>query len=197
MSNANNQIEKQGKRRRLVVALGPLALFLALAFLFLTQLGKDAAKVPSVLIGRAAPVFALPPLDGANVLGFSNGDLKGSGVTLVNVFASWCAPCRDEHPLLMQLAKDETLKARGLRIAGLNYKDESANAKRFLDSLGNPYEMIGADRSGRVGIDWGVYGVPETFVVKGDGTIAYKYLGPISEQTLKRVLLPEIEKALK
>ncbi len=197
MSDSSNPIEKPGKARRLLLALVPLTIFLALAFLFLTQLGKDAAKVPSALIGRAVPAFTLPPLEGASLPGFSHGDLKGGSVTLVNVFASWCAPCRDEHPLLMQLAKDDTLKARGVRIAGLNYKDEPANAKRFLDSLGNPYALIGTDRSGRVGIDWGVYGVPETFVVKRDGTIAYKFIGPISELTLKSMLMPEIEKALK
>lgn len=186
-----------GRRRRLLLALAPLAIFLALAFLFLTQLGRDAARVPSALIGRAAPAFSLPPLEGLPQPGFSDADLKKGGVTVINVFASWCGPCRDEHPQLMALARDEALKARGVRIAGLNYKDQPGNARRFLEDLGNPYVMIGVDRSGRVGIDFGVYGVPETFVVRGDGSIAYKFIGPISEQALRKVLMPEIEKALR
>ena len=187
----------QGHVRRIILALVPLVIFLALAFLFMTQLGKNSAHVPSALIGRAMPDFTLPPLPGGAQPGFSSADLKNGQVTIVNIFASWCGPCRDEHPQFMALAKNEALKARGLRIAGLNYKDEPANAKRFLDGLGNPYGLIGADRSGRAGIDWGVYGVPETFVVKGDGTIAYKFIGPVTEQALKNVLIPEIEKAMR
>lgn len=181
--------------RRLGLALLPLVAFAALAALFYMRLGADSSKVPSALIGRTAPAFALPALEGVSQPGFSADDLKKGRVTVVNVFASWCGPCRDEHPQLMALAKDESLKAKGVQIAGLNYKDQPADAKRFLDGLGNPYSLIGADRSGRVGIDWGVYGVPETFVVRGDGTIAYKFIGPISEAALKSVLLPEIEKA--
>jgi cytochrome c biogenesis protein CcmG/thiol:disulfide interchange protein DsbE len=192
-----SRMAKAGNGKRVLFALLPLAVFLALAFLFLTRLGTDSSKVPSALIGRAVPAFSLPPLQGVPQAGFSHEDLKKGGVTVVNVFASWCGPCRDEHPQLMALAKNDALKARGVRIAGLNYKDEPGNAKRFLDGLGNPYELIGADRSGRVGIDWGVYGVPETFVVRGDGTIAYKFIGPISEAALEKVLVPEIEKAMK
>jgi cytochrome c biogenesis protein CcmG/thiol:disulfide interchange protein DsbE len=184
--------------RRVILALIPLVIFLALASLFLSRLGTDASRVPSALIGRSVPTFSLPPLEGMPQPGFSDADLKkGSGVTLINVFASWCGPCRDEHPQLMTLAKNEVLKARGLRIAGLNYKDLPGNAKSFLNDLGNPYSLIGTDRSGRTGIDFGVYGVPETFVVRADGTIAYKFIGPISEQALKAVLIPEIEKAMK
>lgn len=193
----DTQTHRSGNARRIALALIPLAIFLVLAFLFLTRLGTDSSKVPSALIGRSVPTFDLPPLEGAAQPGFSTANLKSGQVTVVNIFASWCGPCRDEHPQLMELAKNEALKAKGVRIAGLNYKDEPANAKRFLDGLGNPYAMIGADRSGRVGIDWGVYGVPETFVVRGDGTIAYKFIGPISEQALKNILVPEIEKAMR
>lgn len=184
-------------KRRLWLALIPLAVFLALAGLFLTQLGKDASRVPSPLIGKEIPKFALPALAGVNLPGFDDRELRQGKVTIVNVFASWCGPCRDEHPQLMQLAADKTLQAKGVRIFGLNYKDSAANAKRFLDSLGNPYIRIGVDGAGRAAIDWGVYGVPETFVVKGDGTIAYKFIGPISSEALKTRLLPEIEKALR
>ncbi len=197
MNPAAPQTVKKSGVRRLILALTPLAIFLGLAFLFLTQLGRDSAKLPSALIGRAAPVFQLPALEGLSQPGFSNEDLNSGRVTVVNIFASWCGPCRDEHPQFMALVKDAALKAKGVRIAGLNYKDEPANARRFLEGLGNPYALIGADRSGRTGIDWGVYGVPETFIVKGDGTIAFKFIGPVSEQALKTILIPEIEKALR
>ncbi len=183
--------------RRLLLALIPLACFLALAALFLTRLGVDSSRVPSALVGRPAPAVALPPLEGSSLPGFSDVDLKSGGVTLVNVFASWCAPCRDEHPVLMKLAADANLRARGVRIAGLAYKDEPANALRFLGELGTPYAMIGMDRVGRSAIEWGVYGVPETFVVRGDGTIAYKFVGPLSETSVRTTLLPEIEKAMR
>lgn len=197
MSAGDTQGAAPGKGRRIALALLPLAIFLGLAYLFLTQLGKDAARVPSVLVGRPIPEFSLPPLENSTQPGLASADLKKGRVTVVNVFASWCGPCRDEHPQLMALAKDESLKAKGVVIAGLNYKDDPANARRFLDGLGNPFAAIGGDRSGRVGIDWGVYGVPETFVVKGDGTIAYKFIGPVSPEALKKTLLPEIEKAMR
>lgn len=196
MSDQTTQ-QSSGKARRFMLALIPLAIFLALAGLFLSRLGTDSSRVPSALIGRSVPAFNLPPLEGMTQPGFADADLRKGGVTVINIFASWCGPCRDEHPQLMAMAKDESLKAKGLRIAGLNYKDMPANAKKFLDDLGNPYALIGADRSGRTGIDFGVYGVPETFVIKSDGTIAYKFIGPISEQALKNVLIPEIEKAMK
>lgn len=118
-------------------------------------------------------------------------------MTLVNVFASWCVPCRDEHPVLMQMAKDEKLRALGVSLYGLNYKDEPTQARGFINQYGNPYARMGADRSGRVGIDFGVYGVPETFVIRGDGTIAYKHIGPITTESFREKLMPAIEAAAK
>ena len=123
--------------------------------------------------------------------------LRSGKVTLVNVFASWCGPCRDEHPVLIELSKNPDLARAGVRLVGLAYKDEPGNSMKFLKEMGNPFALIGVDRSGRVGIDWGVYGVPETFVVKGDGTIAYKFIGPLSPDALRAVLMPQIEKALR
>ncbi len=185
------------EKRRPWLVLVPLVVFLALAALFLSQLGKDSAQIPSVLIGKQVPKFALPQLDGVSLPGFDDAELRKGKVTLVNIFASWCGPCRDEHPQLLALANDAGLKAQGVRIFGLNYKDSAANAKRFLEGLGNPYSHIGVDSAGRAAIDWGVYGVPETFVVRGDGTIAYKFIGPISAGALKARLIPEIEKAMR
>jgi cytochrome c biogenesis protein CcmG, thiol:disulfide interchange protein DsbE len=186
-----------GQRSRVLFALIPLAAFLALAALFYTQLGADSQRLPSALIGRPAPQFVLPELPGSGQPGFTGEDLRKGSVTLVNIFASWCGPCRDEHPYLMKLAADEGLKAKGVRIAGLAYKDEPSQSLRFLQNLGNPYGLIGVDRSGRAGVEWGVYGVPETFVVKGDGTIAYKFVGPINEKSLRERLMPAIEAALR
>lgn len=189
--------EGPNQRRRVLFALIPLAAFLALAALFYFRLGADTQRLPSALIGRPAPQFALPELPGVNLPAFTDADLRRGTVTVVNIFASWCGPCRDEHPYLMKLAADESLKAKGVRLAGLAYKDEPGQSLQFLKSLGNPYGLIGMDRSGRTGVEWGVYGVPETFVVKGDGTIAYKYVGPISEQGLRDRLIPAIEAAMR
>jgi cytochrome c biogenesis protein CcmG/thiol:disulfide interchange protein DsbE len=183
------------KRRRLIVLL-PLLLFLALAALFLFRLGTgDPSRIPSALIGRPVPDTPLPPIpglvrDGAPVPGIGSGDFKGA-VTLVNVWASWCVPCHDEAPLLMTLAEDKRF-----RIVGINYKDQAENARRFIGRYGNPFAAVGVDANGRASIDWGVYGVPETFVVGRDGRIAYKLVGPISPQNLKAALMPAIDKAL-
>jgi len=187
------------RRNRLLVAL-PAIVFAGLAGLFLYQLesGSDPHKLPSALIGKPVPNFSLPALagatrNGAAVPGFGSRDLETPGkVTVVNVWASWCVPCRQEHPVLGLIEKDPRV-----RLVGLNYKDQPENARRFLGSLGNPYAAIGADENGRVGIDWGVYGVPETFVVDGTGTITYKFVGPLSETSLREVLAPEIDKAAK
>ena len=188
---------ERSQRRKLLFALIPLAAFLSLATLFYVQLDSDTQRLPSALIGRPAPQFALPELPGAGLPAFTGADLRKGSVTIVNIFASWCGPCRDEHPYLMKLAADDGLKSKGVRIVGLAYKDEPGQSLRFLNGLGNPYALIGVDRSGRVGVEWGVYGVPETFVVKGDGTIAYKFVGPISEQGLRDRLMPAIEAALR
>ena len=188
-------MSKSSSRRGRFLALVPLALFVALAVLFYARLGaSDPSEVPSALIGKPVPDFRLEGVagltrDGAPVPGLSTGDLA-KGVFVVNVFASWCAPCRAEHPLLSNLTKD-----RRIRLYGLNYKDADDQALRFLNGLGNPYVAIGADRNGRVGIDWGVYGVPETFVV-ADGRIAAKLVGPLTPDRISAELTPAIGKAL-
>lgn len=185
----------EGRRRKLLVFL-PLAIFLALAALFFFRLGAgDPGFVPSALIGRPAPVTTLPPLpgverDGKPVPGVTP-DLFPGKVTLVNVWASWCAPCREEAPLLEQLAQDKRIQ-----IVGINYKDLPDNARRFLSRYGNPFTAVGADTNGRASIDWGVYGVPETFIVGRDGRIAFKLVGPITRENLETHVKPAIEKAL-
>lgn len=178
-------------RRRLVVLL-PLLVFLGLAGLFLSQLlsGRDEAAVPSALIGLPAPQTNLPALEGSNLPGLDSKAFAGK-VTVVNVFASWCAPCREEHPVLLALSQDKRFV-----MAALNYKDQAQNARRFLGDLGNPFQAIGVDEAGRTAIDWGVYGVPETFVIGKDGKIAYKHVGPLTGESARDVLLPQIEKAL-
>lgn len=179
-------------RRRLIFLL-PLAAFLALAGVFLVRLeaGGDPEAIPSALIGKPAPAFDLPPLDGmAGVPGLKSADLAGK-VTVLNIFASWCGPCREEHPQLEALAGDGRI-----RLVAINYKDVDENARRFLGEMGNPFAAIGTDRAGRTAIDWGVYGVPETFVIGRDGTIRYKLVGPIDAASLAAVLRPEIDKAL-
>jgi cytochrome c biogenesis protein CcmG/thiol:disulfide interchange protein DsbE len=183
-------------RRRRVVVLVPLVVFLGLVVLFLFGLNAgDPSLIPSALIGHAAPHTSLPPVsgldrDGVPVPGIDAGSFKGA-VTVVNVWASWCVPCRDEAPALMQLARDSRF-----RLIGINYKDQPADARRFLGRYGNPYAAAGADESGRAGIEWGVYGVPETFVVGRDARIAYKLVGPITPDNFDPVLKPQIEKAL-
>jgi cytochrome c biogenesis protein CcmG/thiol:disulfide interchange protein DsbE len=181
-------------RRRLLL-LVPLAMFLALTVVFFVGLGNDdPSRVPSPLIGRQAPETNLPSIpglerEGKPLPGLSSADFKGQ-VTVVNVWASWCVPCRDEAPLLTQLAEDHRI-----RVTGINYKDQPDNARRFLGVYGNPYAATGTDQSGRASIEWGVYGVPETFVVDGAGQIRFKLIGPISADNLDRVLKPEIAKA--
>lgn len=169
----------------------PLAAFLVLAgFFSLAIFGGDPSKIPSALEGKLVPQFSLPALEGSDVDGFTTADLQTGDVVLVNVWASWCVPCRQEHPLLMALAERS-----GISIFGLNYKDGPADAALFLVEGGNPYKRVGVDRTGRVGIDWGVYGVPETFVVTGEGRIAYKHIGPLSQKAIETKLLPAIEAA--
>lgn len=170
----------------------PLLIFAGLAAIFLAQLlsGRDISAVPSALIGQQAPATSLPPLEGANVPGLESKDFAGQ-VTLVNVWASWCGPCRDEHPVLLELSQDKRF-----RISGLNYKDKPENARRFIGDLGNPYNAIGVDQSGRTAIDWGVYGVPETYVVDRGGRILYRHVGPLTNEAVATDLMPVVERAL-
>ncbi|EAV41609.1 Periplasmic protein thiol:disulfide oxidoreductase DsbE:Thioredoxin type domain:Thioredoxin domain 2 [Stappia aggregata IAM 12614] len=188
---------RTAKRGFPVLVLLPLVVFAGLAalFLFKLTLGGDPQKIPSALINKPAPEFDLPPVEGLTeghtaVPGFSRQDLSGK-ISVVNVFASWCVPCRQEHPLLEDLAKVE-----GIQLLGINYKDKPENARRFLGSLGNPYQRVGADTAGRTAIEWGVYGVPETFVIDGDGMIRYKFIGPLSSETYQNVFLPELKKIM-
>jgi cytochrome c biogenesis protein CcmG/thiol:disulfide interchange protein DsbE len=188
--------ENGNPRLRRIVLLAPLVIFLALAALFLFRLhAGDPSVLPSALIGRPAPQTPLSPVtglkrDGADVPGLDPASFNGA-VTVVNVWASWCVPCHDEAPLLLQLAQDPRL-----RLVGINYKDDADNARRFLGRYGNPFAAAGADPNGRAAIEWGVYGVPETFVVGRDGRIAYKLVGPITPENFDAVLKPQIEKAL-
>jgi cytochrome c biogenesis protein CcmG/thiol:disulfide interchange protein DsbE len=182
-------------RRRGALAAAPLIAFVALAALLFVRLwAGDASRIPSALIGQSAPAVALPGLDGAP--GLADADLRQGHVTLVNVFASWCAPCHEEHEFLMALAADPALKAKGVVLVGVAQKDSPENIRRFLGAKGDPYAKVGLDRDGRAGIEWGVYGVPETFIVKGDGAIAFKLVGPIDADTLESVVKPEILKAM-
>jgi cytochrome c biogenesis protein CcmG/thiol:disulfide interchange protein DsbE len=175
----------------------PLLAFAALAVIFWFGLaGGDHSRIPSALIGRPAPQTVLPALEGlvgngAPVPGLDPAAFKGK-VSVVNVWASWCVPCHDEAPLLTQLGQDKRLQ-----IVGINYKDVPDNARRFLGRYGNPFGIVGVDGNGRASIEWGVYGVPETFVVGRDGAIAYKMVGPVTPENLQSVLRVEIDKALK
>jgi cytochrome c biogenesis protein CcmG, thiol:disulfide interchange protein DsbE len=175
------------------LALLPVVLFALIVALFAFALGSgDPSKLPSALIGKPAPQITLPPMPGlregaAGVPGFATADLATGTPTIVNFFASWCAPCVQEHPLLMEL------KARtGVRIAGVNYKDPDPGGRRFLGRYGNPFAMVGLDESGRSAIEWGVYGMPETFVIDGSGHIIMKHVGPLTPQIIETRILPAI-----
>jgi cytochrome c biogenesis protein CcmG, thiol:disulfide interchange protein DsbE len=184
-----------GRRSRMLVLI-PLVAFMAIAALFMLRLGAgDPSRIPSALIGQPAPatmLSALPGLerDGIAVPGLDGAAFAGQ-VTLLNVWSSWCVPCREEASLLMQLATD-----RRIRVWGLNYKDQPENARRFLGRYGNPFAANGVDTNGRAAIEWGVYGVPETFLIGRDGRIGYKLIGPITEHNLAKALKPAIEKAI-
>ena len=175
----------------------PLLAFAALAALFWIQLGKgDPSHIPSALIGHPAPQTPLPPLAGlANggtpVPGLDPAVFQGK-VSVVNVWASWCIPCHDEAPLLLALGRDKRLQ-----LIGINYKDAPEKARGFLNRYGNPYGFVGVDGNGRAAIEWGVYGVPETFIVGRQGTIVYNMVGPVTADNIDTVLKVEIEKALK
>jgi cytochrome c biogenesis protein CcmG/thiol:disulfide interchange protein DsbE len=183
--------------RRIVLMLLPLMVFAALAALFWFRLGDtDPSRIPSALIGHPAPTTPLPPLagltrDGAPVPGLDPAMLKGK-VSVVNVWASWCVPCHEEAPLLVALAADKRIQ-----LIGINYKDQPDNARRFLGRYGDPFSAVGVDANGRAAIEWGVYGVPETFIIGRDGRIAYKLIGGITPDNIDTVLRAEIDKALK
>ena len=181
---------------RYAVALIPLVVFAGIAATAAKMLydqdvhGKNISEIPSALIGTKAPALNLPPLEGANLPALTDSAIKGK-LTLVNVFASWCIPCRDEHPILMQLAKDSRLN-----VVAINYKDKNDNALRFLGELGNPFAAIGVDPKGQAAIDWGVYGIPESYLVAPDGTILYKRVGPFDDVSLREGLFHAVETAL-
>jgi cytochrome c biogenesis protein CcmG/thiol:disulfide interchange protein DsbE len=171
---------------RRLLYLVPLAVFIAVAVWFAVGLTRDPSKVPSALLDKPVPAFTLGAVPGMSVPGLSDTTIKGK-VALVNVFASWCVPCKVEHPILMRLAAEKRVA-----IYGLNWKDKAEDATRWLKELGNPYTAIGHDESGRVGIEWGVYGAPETFVIDREGRVRYKYVGPITPTVLRDTILPLI-----
>lgn len=192
MSETTDASDAGAARRRplrVVLALLPLVALVALVAVFALNINRDPSLVQSVLIDRPAPQFSLPAVDGLNVPGFDTARLKGQ-VTIVNVFASWCVPCRDEHPVLEAL-KQQT----GVALFGINQKDAPQNATQFLSALGNPYDAVGADADGRTSIDWGVYGVPETFIVDAKGVIRFKHTGPLSMADIDREIVPALARA--
>ncbi|SOC94702.1 cytochrome c biogenesis protein CcmG, thiol:disulfide interchange protein DsbE [Rhizobium sp. AN5] len=186
---------KSTERIRYALALLPLLLFGGFAIIAGKMLydqdvnGLDISAIPSALIGTKAPALSLPPLEGSNLPALNDAAVKGK-LTLVNVFASWCIPCRQEHPILQELAKDKRIT-----VVGINYKDKPDNALRFLGELGNPFAAIGVDPNGKAAIDWGVYGIPESYLVGADGTILYKKVGPFDARSVERDLLPAITAA--
>lgn len=199
MTNAETpQDERRPGALRYLMAALPLLIFAVLALIFWSQLnsGRDVSEIPSALIGTKAPMLAMPPLEGAAtpsgepMPALDDTAVKGK-LTLVNVWASWCVPCRQEHPIILELSKDPRLT-----VVGINYKDRNENALRFLGELGNPFSAIGVDPNGKAAIDWGVYGIPESYLVDASGTIVYKRVGPFDEKSLKEGLFPAIEKAM-
>jgi cytochrome c biogenesis protein CcmG/thiol:disulfide interchange protein DsbE len=181
------------RRRRPLLILAPLVLFGAMALMFAFALTKgDPSKLPSALIGKPAPALALTAIDGLvdgqRAVPQLTGEILGRGeVTVVNFWASWCGPCVEEHPLLVELAQKSNV-----RLVGINYKDAASNARRFLGRYGNPFSAVGADTTGRTAIEWGVYGMPETFIIDAQGRIAFKQVGAITRDALERRLLPTI-----
>jgi cytochrome c biogenesis protein CcmG/thiol:disulfide interchange protein DsbE len=175
----------------------PLIVVTLMSVFFLMALWSgDPSRLPSALIGKPVPQFSLAPIEGLDAAGggsrpgLTSADLANGEVTIVNMWASWCGPCIQEHPQLIALKQQH-----GVRLIGINYKDEPGAARRFLARYGNPFDAIGADTSGRVAIDWGVYGVPETYVIDGNGRIAFKFIGPLSASAIKDQILPAVAKA--
>ncbi len=171
--------------RRLLFVV-PALVFVAIAGFLAVGLTRDPSNLPSALLDRPAPEFALPPLPGRDGSGFARANL-GGGPALVNFFASWCVPCRIEHPVINRLAE------AGVTVHGINYKDKPEDALAWLAELGDPFALVGRDQDGRVGIDWGVYGVPETYVIDADGTIVHKHVGPLQPRDVERTILPLLE----
>lgn len=172
--------------RRRLLALLPAASLIGLGGMMAVGLYRRSDVLPSALIGKSVPTFSLPPVQGRR-LGLSSADLQGS-VSLVNVFASWCVACREEHPFLLALAKSGRVA-----IHGINYRDDPADATEWLDSLGDPYQRTGADIDGKVAIDWGVYGVPETYVIGADARVRHRHVGPLTKDDLEETILPMVE----
>lgn len=168
----------------------PVALFVTMAIALWFGLAHDPKLIPSVLIGKSAPAFELPAVDQLNIPGLSQADLKKRKVSVVNIFASWCVPCREEQPLLMALSQRSDIQ-----LVGINNKDTPADVRNFLGTYGNPFAAIGADTAGRATIDWGSYGVPETFIVDGNGIIRYKVIGSLASSVADGSFLAEIQKA--
>lgn len=177
--------DRPGRRFRAAYVI-PVVLFLGLAIALGWGLTRDPRELPSALIGKPVPQFSLPPVQG-RTLGLSSADLKGE-VSLVNVFASWCTACRYEHPVFMRLKEEGVVP-----IHGINHRDRPQDAARWLDDLGDPYTRTGADLNGRVSIEWGVYGVPETFVIDREGRIVFKQVGPVTPEVYRDKIGPMIE----
>ena len=183
-------------RRGFSWVAAPALIFAAVAILFAFALTSgDPSKLPSALIGKPVPQTEFPALEGlqnagAPVPGFTSADLGHGKVSVVNFWASWCGPCVEEQPLLIELQQRS-----GVDLYGINYKDQTTSARRFLGRYGNPFKAMGTDANGRGAIEWGVYGMPETFVVNGQGVIAYKHVGPVTKESLERKLMPAIEAA--
>jgi len=190
MTATEKDAAKTGMTARRLIYLAPVLVFVVLAGYFLWGLNpdRDPRVLPSAMIDKPVPEFTAGPIAGMAVPGLAAADLRAGQVSLLNVFASWCIPCRAEHPLLVDLAE------RGeVAIFGLNYKNKPEEARAWLEELGNPYTRIGADETGRIGIDWGVSGVPETFVIDSTGRIRYRHWGPIDKDAMERIILPLIE----
>lgn len=193
------QATKQKPKQRIWTSILPLFVFLGIAgasYSLLSKEGRDVSALPSALLDKPAPSLGVPELIGlsknnAQIPGMTQDMFKGK-ISVVNVFASWCVPCRQEHPQIVKLGNDARLQ-----IVGINHKDGNKNALGFLSELGNPYDVVGVDRSGRASIEWGVYGVPETFIVNHEGRIIYKHVGPVSSRALQERLMPIIEDAIK
>lgn len=196
---AGQQVNAPIASRSRIGLLGwPLGIFCVLALIFAYGLSTgDPSRLPSALIGKRVPAMTLPALEGLTdgsrvVPGFDSADLAKGQVSVVNFWASWCAPCVQEHPLLVALKQRADVP-----IYGVNYKDQASAARRFLGRYGNPFAAVGTDSNGRAAIEWGVYGMPETFIVNGKGEIVYKHVGPISPETLEEKLIPAIQAARK